>query len=798
METNQPQTSTSIAVEQKIGTVSGGLAAGLYIQSLTGQVVFRPSAPPEPPERATIESYLKAASQEIRPKLPDKATKKIVEGLEALWNIPFRAHRAGSEELQALDEIVNQVLDENQKRNGYQRLVLLADVGMGKTAALQSSIVAKVAAQTLGSQPAADPASSVKPVIPIYVNLTNVRAGQDFGATLSAAFNARASQKISDSQALGLLNAQDYTCLLLLDDLDQLLSMEQRGGFQVLCQLMEAYPEHRYVVSCRTSANRQQLGTLDELYLAALSAQDVQSILTGREFKALSNTSQKLSRNRAALEQYFRKGRSADLLETKGHYLDILVQDRLKTAAGKFADQNMDAALAGSLLESVAIRMRLDRTRTYSERQIMLAITDYLAEWREAIPWRKAVSALVDGEFLEYDRARKLWSFCDRCDEAYFAAMAVVNGRVQLAILMQEASHLWWRDVLEILVGLHKDPRSLLLELIDRDAFVGANCLQYAARPVAQACEEALADVLSEEFWGESSTRKTRVVEYLGAHTHPRACEALLRILFREWSSMVLMATLRALIAWIERHEDGAEPVEALRAAEGKIQHTVEHSFDFTEELLTACTLNRPEDRVSQQVSFLKDTSQSSRSRSLVALILGIKRHNDAGATLLKIVDSENSDDLVAWCAAEAIALLPPRKDVNKWARVTIRKKNVVEKSAQQKQARAVYLLGRVGMGSETEQLLLSALHDPHNHFARGYAAMAIAGLDFKNARQQIETLMTQEKEPWVLRQCAEALGLVGTLESLPLLEKHLRSPESSARWMVRRAIHEIIERNAL
>jgi HEAT repeat protein len=372
----------------------------------------------------------------------------------------------------------------------------------------------------------------------------------------------------------------------------------------------------------------------------------------------------------------------------------------------------------------------------------------------------------------------------------------LVNGRVQLAPLIPEASDIWWRDVFEILVGLHQDPQGLLLDLIDRDAFLAANYLQYVANPVRQTCQEALVDALVEEFWKESSARKTAIIEHLGQIEHPRAGQALLQILHREWSSMVLLAALEGLAVW------GRGQVDAQKAicdAEESIFHSFGATVGRIGELLSWCWSDQiPDDwDWTPQIKFLRDRGKPLRARALVALGLGLKRIDGVDHELLQLLKARNTDEELAWCTIEALALLRPKQEIYDWARKSAKMKDR-SSQLQRRRARAVYLLGLVGRDSETERLLRGALRDSQNPHVRGSAVMGMARLDLIDARTEIEALMSSETNPWVLRQAAEALGQIGNLDTLPVLQRYLRRQQASNRRIVRRAINEILERNAM
>ena len=548
------------------------------------------------------------------------------------------------------------------------------------------------------------------------------------------------------------------------------------------------------MVSCRTSIYRQQLGFLDVLYLDELHPSEVIQIIGETDYEGLISASKQLAHNRTVLERFIRKG-AAGLPQTKGSFLQDLIRERLNAAAQDETLQDLDETTIQGLLESLAFRMRVDRTHVYDERQLMMVTTDYLQEWRETTPWRRVANALNKHELLTHGQGN-LWRFRDRCDEAYFAAAAVVNNQAPLDILFREISEYWWRDVFEILVGLHPDPQGLLMELIDRDIYVAANCFRHVPESAAQACAEALVDALIEAFWKESTARQLHIVERLGESDHPRAPEALLQILYREWSSPVLMAALKALYRWDMRQEELTGQRTEIVNADRRIQLSLAGQTCFvSSRLLDWCWSDRS-DTDNEMLAFLDDPANPDRARALVALGLGVRNSSKALDHLKRILDATNTDDKIAWCVVEAVALITPHDKIYEWAKATACKSDTDDSTSQQRRARAVYLLGSIGAGAENKELLFHALTDEVNPTARGYAAISIARLDLIGAHEKLERRIEEEAEPWVLHKLAEALGQVGTLESLPFLEKHRRSHQARTRWIAHRAILEILERN--
>jgi HEAT repeat protein len=193
---------------------------------------------------------------------------------------------------------------------------------------------------------------------------------------------------------------------------------------------------------------------------------------------------------------------------------------------------------------------------------------------------------------------------------------------------------------------------------------------------------------------------------------------------------------------------------------------------------------------VDKLVAILRKRTNSSKRRGLAAIGLGFSDTPDARDALVEVMTNEKSDDFVAWCAVEALTQ-SSHPEVFDCAASLVRTKEHGRKQLSFVRVRAVYLLGWVGKNAEAENLLREALRD-RNCFVRGYAVEATARLDMVGARKEIERILQEDTEPFVLRKAAEALGKIGTLESIPILEQHLYKGQAGNRWAVRQAVAEI------
>jgi hypothetical protein len=170
-------------------------------------------------------------------------------------------------------------------------------------------------------------------------------------------------------------------------------------------------------------------------------------------------------------------------------------------------------------------------------------------------------------------------------------------------------------------------------------------------------------------------------------------------------------------------------------------------------------------------------------------------------ATLLSELCQPRLKPFLAWCITDALAQIK-HADVEQ-AALDLYQRYRRSRGAmgQLHCANAVYLLGEVGgRFHETVKTLFEALEHPHPE-VRGHAAQSIGKLGLLAARERLEMRLEssdpqrREQENWVLRRIVEALGKVGTLESIQVLEPYLRHEQTRTRSRVREAIAEIRRR---
>jgi len=128
-------------------------------------------------------------------------------------------------------------------------------------------------------------------------------------------------------------------------------------------------------------------------------------------------------------------------------------------------------------------------------------------------------------------------------------------------------------------------------------------------------------------------------------------------------------------------------------------------------------------------------------------------------------------------------------------------KKQRSSKRCLRQRLHAIHLLGMVDCRqSRTAEILFAALHDKHGTI-RGYAARSIGRLGLIEAQEHIEARLlksrqsTPEQNEWVIRRLIEALGKVGSRESIDVLEPYIIHEKTRIRRRTREAIAEIERR---
>jgi len=191
-----------------------------------------------------------------------------------LSKIPVRLKTFSNEladDMQVYDAVQNSFRQDRQIER-IERVMLLGDVGGGKTDALVQ-LRKQVALDSLHVREFynAEGEISTELVVPIYIDLGDLYNERTLATLIRDEFNRHISAatdfEVSAEQIPRLLKS--YKCLILLDSLD--IHISDRARLEEIRSFMENNSHEQYVIACRRSSYRGQLGSLDELVVADLS-----------------------------------------------------------------------------------------------------------------------------------------------------------------------------------------------------------------------------------------------------------------------------------------------------------------------------------------------------------------------------------------------------------------------------------------------------------------------------------------------------------------------------------------------
>ena len=294
---------------------------------------------------ATIITYLEAASTKQKP--PSKSP----DAIKRLWDAAFFAHQSGETSINPVPiwRLVRNRFEFSQNNELPQILLLMANAGMGKTGALKILTNAraslsnnnlkrsKTVAQTQGSALQADRTF----IIPLFLDLEElIDSDLSMNDLVSDAFNSQLPNELDDGALRDLITRDEterflgqYTCLFLIDNLDILITKSDQYLIKLVRQFIQLNNRHQFVITCRPTNYRGQLGNYDRIYLNELANDQVNKILSGQKLKKLRGPMRQLARNRSHLAMIIRTptGRRADGYPplSKGHLIQYAERKKL-------------------------------------------------------------------------------------------------------------------------------------------------------------------------------------------------------------------------------------------------------------------------------------------------------------------------------------------------------------------------------------------------------------------------------------------------------------------------------------
>ncbi len=356
--------------------------------------------------------------------------------------------------------------------------VILGDPGMGKSAILEL-LVFRYAEQALRANDDA--------VIPVFVKLSQYGGEDSLVPLIRVGLNRHGQINLSpennDAATQSLLAKRRF--IFLIDGLNEIPGDETQRtyGIDVVRRFLKEHPQHKYVITCRTSAYDDQLQEWKQWTILPHSDQDVKAFLVRRLGEArgsqlygtLPERMRELARTPLLLSVLL------DELQSRGDQ----AAKQLGPLFTSFSSRMLSAEEAlvptenkRTLLASLAFAMKLDQTKEYTLDQTMEAFGDAISKARlwEIAPQDVLDDLIASGLIRTGSTAHIAFSH-SYCQD-YYAAVALQGKLDRGEIDWEELTgDLWWHESILFLVTMVEQPVALIEQLLDYDPLLAAECL---------------------------------------------------------------------------------------------------------------------------------------------------------------------------------------------------------------------------------------------------------------------------------------------------------------------------------
>ncbi|MEM8858142.1 MAG: hypothetical protein AAGD96_07470 [Chloroflexota bacterium] len=746
----------------------------------------------------TISAYLEAASTKQLPPPNSPAA------IKRLWDAGFYAHQSGETSINPspIWRLVRNRFEFAQNNELPQTLLLMANAGMGKTGALKILTNAraaltnnnlkrsKTASQNNNNEDGRGMLTASRTfIIPIFLDLEELlNSDLSMNDLVSDAFNSQLPRDLGEGQIRDLITKREverflgrYTCMFLIDNMDLLITKSDQYLIKMVRQFVQLNRRHQFVITCRPTNYRNQLGNYDRIYLNELSKDQVDDILANDDkLSKLRRPIRQLARNRSHMAMIIRTptGRHADGYPplSKGHLVQFAERKRLDESFSNDREngQIIDVEVAEEVLQRLAYEMSKNHKGTCSDEQAKWLVKQFLDEWDEPYTWRSVMNDLRRAGLIKR-AGRRDWMFVRRKTEAYFAAAALAEDLNSIDRTLDQLVLPRGNETLEILTGLLKKPGHLLDKLLEADhVFTAVHCGQFASVDLKKSTLDNMFEALMKRMEGEHAARRAQIALQLGESGHEAAIRPLIHLLVKERSSLVVKSI--ALAIWVCINQNDTEhfdnvlhqTVMSLRPIgdlEGINLPDLDNLLDvlhvFDRQGPHHSTLSK---KYKKLIKFINSPKEHRLVRGLAGFGLGfladgnllsapdsnmtekqrerlLDLTNDAREKLLYFVEhaydmQASGDQFVSWCCTDALTQIDHNSVLTTAMRLCQEKSDYSTEDAEVR-AQSVYIMGVLGRRTAHKHAttalyiyeLLNEEPSAHNVRAHGYAAQAVSRL---------------------------------------------------------------------
>ena len=615
-------------------------------------------------------------------------------------------------------------------------------------------------------------------IIPFLLPVDQMTPHQQIRSLVRKTFNTHAKCDSNNDQLFKLL--ESYRCLFIIPDIDKPFSGNEETTLLNILSFIRSQEDNLFLITGRTEDTRIQRFRPWKTYrLNELTDAQLVNIF-GKKASSFSVT---FPRNRNLLEMIIDNSDSSDSIDkvaywSRGRIIKSVIENWEHTVK---KNKNRYEILT-EVLEDLAYSMHLDRTYRYSEIDVMKSITNTLIKWNESPHnWRKLfrvltlsnksvvhesenqhskksdknqstpgkssgsepdenISILSENEPLLVQDNQKRWRFCKRTFHAYFVASALRNDKERIKDLPGNITDYWWKEPVEILVGLVEEPSELIFDILEKDVLLAARCTKLAGEHIEENVIDAIIDSLYQQTRSERSKGRIEIIQALGEAANYQSTTAFLwNILLEERKSEVLFIAARVL----SDMDDASQEVVTNKYNEEKLRIVKELLYDWQHpkrlpagaaSLIASCRKYRKRNRptpIDKLISGLL---------TLTIGVIGAEPKGNKGyvkteeeeylRNILKQPPKSDFQNFLAWCATEALCQFDmkemaifARKNLVRLEKKRSERPHLSELPDQYEfdlRTHFLYLLGKVGHWTEDYESIFNTSLSDENGYVKG------------------------------------------------------------------------------